>query len=199
MARLSRCWAIRHNPMWHSGHCPPLWFGRISHRLCGKLRRRYPMNLILETIERELSEGRIDHREQQVITIDGLDAKDLDDAIYLETRDGQYHLWVHIARCQSLCEAGDSSGYRKLCKEAIVSICPIWCCRCCRHRFPTDCQLASGVDRLTVTCRLRIERDGKVTDGEVYPSLINSCARLSYEVRPVHRVTLSFKPTDRKA
>ena len=56
-----------------------------------------PDELDSETIERELAEGRIDHREQQVITIDGLDAKDLDDAIYLETRDGQYHLWVHIA------------------------------------------------------------------------------------------------------
>ncbi|MGI6091339.1 MAG: ribonuclease R family protein [Saccharofermentanales bacterium] len=145
-----------------------------------------PDELDPETIERELAEGRIDHREQQVITIDGLDAKDLDDAIYLETRDGLYHLWIHIADVSHYVRPGTA-----LDTEAMQRGNSVYLPNLVLPMLPPQisngiASLHPGVDRLTVTCRLRIEQDGKVTNGEVYPSLINSCARLSYEeVEPV--------------
>lgn len=145
-----------------------------------------PDDLDSETIERELAKGRIDHREQQVITIDGLDAKDLDDAIYLEKRDGRYHLWVHIADVSHYVRPGTA-----LDTEAMQRGNSVYLPSLVLPMLPPQisngiASLHPGVDRLTVTCRLLIEQDGKVTDGDVYPSLINSCARLSYEeVEPV--------------
>ena len=51
----------------------------------------------LATIKKDL-EGRIDHRDQRAITSDGEDAKDLDDAVYLEKLNNGYRLYVQIGR-----------------------------------------------------------------------------------------------------
>ncbi|HHV42498.1 MAG TPA: VacB/RNase II family 3'-5' exoribonuclease [Clostridiaceae bacterium] len=140
-----------------------------------------PQELSVDTIARELAQGRIDHREQKVITIDGLDAKDLDDAVYLEKNATHFILWVHIADVSHYVKPGSMMDV-----EASRRGNSVYLPNLVLPMLPP--QISNGiaslhpeVDRLTVTCRLQIQADGTVTGGEVYPSIINSRARLSYE------------------
>jgi len=137
-------------------------------------------------IEEELLRGRADHRDQKTITIDGLDAKDLDDALYAEKIGDNYHLWVHIADVSYYIRPGSEMD-----KEAFERGNSVYLPDLVLPMLPPQisngiASLHPGVDRFAMTCWLEINADGIVNRGEVYPSVINSSARLSYEeVEPV--------------
>ena len=125
--------------------------------------------------------GRRDLRNKKIFTIDGEDAKDLDDAVSVERNaDGSFVLGVHIA---------DVSNYVKpngaIDKEAFNRATSVYFPEMVFPMLPRElsngiCSLYEGVDRLTLTCEMTINAQGKVTGYDVFPSVIHSCHRMTY-------------------
>ncbi len=132
-------------------------------------------------IEEKIRNGRKDLRDILTITIDGEDAKDLDDAISVKELDnGNYKLYVHIA---------DVSDYVKentlLDGEAMLRGTSVYLADRVIPMLPPKlsnglCSLNPEKDRLAMTCEIYIDSDGKTYDGDVYESVIRSDRRMSY-------------------
>ena len=132
-------------------------------------------------IEEEIKNGRKDLRDILTITIDGEDAKDLDDAISVERLDnGDYKLYVHIADVSRYVREGtaldDEARLRGTSVYLVDRVIPM---------LPPKlsnglCSLNPYVDRLTMTAMMYIDRDGKTYDGEIFESVIRSDRRMSY-------------------
>ena len=133
----------------------------------------------LEPSEFEISK-RIDRRNLKIVTIDGEDAKDLDDGVYAEERDGEFFLGVYIA---------DVSHYVKpktaLDREAFERGTSIYPVDRVVPMLPTElsngiCSLNAGVDRLAMACEMKINSAGRVVDYKIFPTVIHVFRRLSY-------------------
>ena len=137
-------------------------------------------NRIKDTLVPEDYVGRVDHRDQYVITIDGEDAKDLDDAIYMEPRANGYRLYVHIAdvshyvkpETQLWDSALDRSSSVYL-VDRVVPMLP-------KNLSNGICSLHPHVDRLVMTCQIDLDFNANVLDYHVYESIIQSKRRMSY-------------------
>lgn len=126
--------------------------------------------------------NRVDKREIEIFTIDGEDAKDLDDAVRVEKlENGNYKLDVHIA---------DVSYYVKenslLDNEALIRGTSIYMLGRVIPMLPRElsngiCSLNQGEDRYTLACSMEIDKSGKVISSEVYKSIINVTKRMSYK------------------
>ena len=125
-------------------------------------------------------QGRVDLTNKVVFTIDGEDAKDLDDAISIEKVDEGYLLGVHIA------DVGEYVKYETDVDEEAYK-------RGTSVYFPTSvlpmlpkelsngiCSLNENVERLTLTCEMLVGEDGEVKSHKIYESVIKSKARLNY-------------------
>lgn len=124
---------------------------------------------------------RVDLRGQTIITIDGADAKDLDDAVSVEkTSDGLYKLGVHIADVSHY--VTDSS---QLDKEALKRGNSVYLIDQVIPMLPKIlsngiCSLNPHVDRLTLSVSMEIDEKGKVVSHEIFQSVIHSKARMVY-------------------
>ena len=138
--------------------------------------------------------NRVDKRNEIIFTIDGEDAKDLDDAVrVIKLDNGNYKLDVHIA---------DVSYYVRenslFDKEALIRGTSIYMLGRVIPMLPRElsngiCSLNAGEDRFTLSCSMEINPKGKVVSSEVYKGIINVTERMNY-----HDVQKIIDGTDKK-
>ena len=125
-------------------------------------------------------QGRMDLRNWTVVTIDGEDAKDLDDGISL-TKDGNiYHLGVHIADVSNYVQGGSALDREALRRgtsvylvDRVIPMLP--------RRLSNDiCSLNQGEDRLALSCIMEINDIGVVIGHEIAETLIRVDRRMTY-------------------
>jgi len=138
----------------------------------------------VEKVANEVSEadmdGRKDLRKVMMVTIDGEDAKDLDDAVSL-TKDGDnYKLGVHIADVTNYVQENSALDREALKRgtsvylvDRVIPMLP--------HKLSNGiCSLNAGVDRLALSCLMTIDNTGAVIDYEAAETLINVDRRMTY-------------------
>ncbi len=125
-------------------------------------------------------EGRKDLRSVQMVTIDGEDAKDLDDAVSLSKEGNRYFLGVHIADVANYVQE-NSALDREACKrgtsvylvDRVIPMLP--------HTLSNGiCSLNKGEDRLALSCLMTLNEKGDVTDYEIAETVINVDERMTY-------------------
>ena len=138
---------------------------------------------IPESVKKTELKGRQDRRDKLIVTIDGEDAKDLDDAILVEKLDdNDYFLGVYIADVSYyvhensvLDKDAASRGTSVYLVDRVLPMLP--------QRLSNGiCSLNAGVDRLAMACEMHIDRQGHVFSYEIFPTAINVRYRLSYNI-----------------
>lgn len=134
-----------------------------------------------DEIHEDEMKGRRDLRERTMVTIDGEDAKDLDDAVSVEQlENGNIRLGVHIADVSYYVKEGsalDREAYERGCSvylvDRVIPMLP-------KRLSNGICSLNPQVDRLAMTCDMEIDPQGNVVDHEIYPSVIRTNERMTY-------------------
>ncbi|MDF1693657.1 MAG: ribonuclease R [Zhongshania sp.] len=124
---------------------------------------------------------RVDLRQLPLVTIDGEDARDFDDAVYCEPKkSGGYRLWVAIADVSHYVQVGsalDQEAHKRATSvyfpDRVVPMLP-------EALSNGLCSLKPDVDRLTMVCEMTISASGKLSGYVFYEGLIRSHARLTY-------------------
>lgn len=143
--------------------------------------KREVAKMRLEVTEADV-QGRLDLRHIPTITIDGADAKDLDDAISAVKLDnGNYQLGVHIADVGHYVKQGSEVD-----KEAFSRGNSVYLLDRVLPMLPFDlsngvCSLTPGVDRLTLSVIMEIDAGGNLVQHEIAESVINSHERMTYD------------------
>ena len=137
-----------------------------------------------ERVAKEVSEadraGRRDLRQVQMVTIDGEDAKDLDDAVSVSYDGTNYHLGVHIADVTNYVQensALDWEAYERgtsvYLVDRVIPMLP--------HKLSNGiCSLNPHVDRLALSCLMEVNGRGEVVSHRILESVINSDYRMTY-------------------
>ncbi|MBM5811733.1 MAG: ribonuclease R [Gammaproteobacteria bacterium] len=124
--------------------------------------------------------GRRDLREQPLVTIDGEDARDFDDAVWAERSRGGFRLLVAIADVSHYVRPGTALDDEARARATSVyfpnRVLPMLPEQLSNHL----CSLMPAVDRLCMVCDMQVSRAGRVTRSEFYPAVMRSAARLTY-------------------
>ena len=125
--------------------------------------------------------NREDLRGLSAVTIDGEDAKDFDDAISIERKEGGYRLWVHIADVTHYVKPGSLLD-REAARRGNSVYLPGTVAPMLPQSLSNDvCSLKPQVERATVTVEMEVSGSGEVESSRVYRSRTRSDARLTYE------------------
>lgn len=135
---------------------------------------------IADGVDEREWKGRLDVRNLQTVTIDGEDAKDLDDAITLSKEQGVYTLGVHIADVTNyvtenspLDEEALKRGTSVYLVDRVIPMLP--------HKLSNGiCSLNAGADRLALSCMMEIDEHGTVLGHRIAETVINVDRRMSY-------------------
>ena len=149
------------------------------------LLNEFPKNVLEEAKEVSKTEikpeGRVDFRNKEIFTIDGEDAKDLDDAVCVDDNgDGTYTLGVHIADVSNYVKEGSSLN-----AEAIKRGTSVYMLDRVIPMLPKElsngiCSLNQGQDRYALSVIMKIDEHGKVIDSDICKSIINVTRRMTY-------------------
>ncbi|MGL4972114.1 MAG: ribonuclease R [Culicoidibacterales bacterium] len=146
-----------------------------------------------EEVAPEEYQSRKDHRFETIVTIDGDDAKDLDDAVTVKKlANGNYFLGVHIADVSYYVTMGSpmskeayERGTSVYLVDRVIPMLP--------HRLSNGiCSLNPHVDRLVMSCEMEINPQGEVVDYEISQGVIHSKARMTY--RAVNEIITDKNP-----
>ncbi|YCA43410.1 ribonuclease R [Bacillus sp. JZ8] len=138
-------------------------------------------NDVPDTIAESDLKDRRDLRNETIVTIDGADAKDLDDAVTVtELENGNYKLGVHIADVSHYVTEGSpidveaaDRGTSVYLVDRVIPMIP--------HRLSNGiCSLNPKVDRLTLSCEMEVNAKGEVVKHEIFQSVIKTTERMTY-------------------
>ena len=133
-----------------------------------------------EDVPEEAKRGRVDLRDLPLVTIDGEDARDFDDAVFCQKQGKGWKLWVAIADVSYYVRpksALDTEAYNRgnsvYFPNRVVPMLP--------EKLSNGlCSLNPQVDRLCMVCEITLSAKGKMTDYQFYEAVMNSHARLTY-------------------
>lgn len=125
-------------------------------------------------------QGRLDLRDMVMVTIDGEDAKDLDDAVSLSVEGELYELGVHIADVTNYVQENSALDREALKRgtsvylvDRVIPMLP--------HALSNGiCSLNAGEDRLALSCLMKIDKKGNVVDYKIAETVIHVDRRMSY-------------------
>ena len=143
--------------------------------------RKIEKELDFDNLSDEEKSHRRDLRSEEIFTIDGEDAKDLDDAVNVKKlENGNYILGVHIADVSNYVKEGSF-----LDKEAIIRGTSVYMLDRVIPMLPTElsngiCSLNAGNDRYAISCVMEINSKGQVVSADIFKSIINVTERMSY-------------------
>lgn len=131
-------------------------------------------------LKKKDNKERVDLTQETIFTIDGEDAKDLDDAISIKRNDVGYELGVHIADVSFYVEENKAidleareRGTSVYATDVVVPMLPV--------ALSNDvCSLAPHQKRYTLSCLMQISKQGKIVSSKLFPSVIESKQRFSY-------------------
>ena len=130
--------------------------------------------------------GRLDFTGLQTVTIDGEDARDLDDAVSLTKENGIYHLGVHIADVSNYVQGGSALDREALKRGTSVYLADRVIPMLPERLSNGICSLNQGVERLTLSCLMDIDEKGNVVNHKIAESVIRVDRRMSYnQVRDI--------------
>ncbi|MBN8714971.1 MAG: ribonuclease R [Xanthomonadales bacterium] len=138
---------------------------------------------VADTVGKVECQGRVDLRQLPLVTIDGADARDFDDAVYAEPRrGGGWRLLVAIADVSHYVRAGEA-----LDREAYERGTSVYFPGFVVPMLPETlsngiCSLNPKVDRLCMVCDMLVDAAGEVTRSKFYPAVMRSHARLTYDL-----------------
>ncbi len=164
------------------GKCGELFTEELALIRAHRLREKFP-----EEAEREAllprpddMAGRTNLRGELIITVDGEDTRDIDDAISVSEKDGHYLLGVHIAdvshyvpRGSALDREAFARGTSVYFPDRVLPMLP-------KALSNGICSLNEGEDRLTLSCLMTIDKKGRVLRRTISPSVIRSRHRMTY-------------------
>ena len=125
-------------------------------------------------------DGRLDLRHLQTVTIDGEDAKDLDDAISLTKEGNIYHLGVHIADVSNYVQYNSALDREALKRGTSVYLADRVVPMLPERLSNGICSLNQGEDRLALSCLMDINEKGKVVSHQIAETVINVNERMCY-------------------
>ena len=130
----------------------------------------------------EEKKGRVDITDQPLVTIDAIESKDLDDAVVAWKMDnGHYHLGVHIADVSHYVKPGsalDKEAFKRgtsvYLTDRVVPMLP-------KRLSNGICSLNPGEERLSMSCEMEIDEQGRIIKHRIFPSVMRSHARMTYK------------------
>ncbi|WP_010343990.1 ribonuclease R [Xanthomonas sacchari] len=133
------------------------------------------------TVEPAAIKGRVDLRQTPLVTIDGADAKDFDDAVFCEPNADGFRLVVAIADVSHYVRPGTPLDTEAV-KRATSVYFPGFVVPMLPETLSNGiCSLNPKVDRMCFVCDMQIDRQGEVAGARFYEAVMNSHARLTYE------------------